>query len=82
MFCNCSSLKKLNISNFNTDKVTNMWSMFFKCSSLNDLDLSHFNTKKVMDMCYMFQECSKELKSKMKALNKFPENACNFVYKY
>ena len=32
MFYNCSSLKKLNLSNFNTNNVTNMIGMFDGCS--------------------------------------------------
>ena len=32
MFSGCSSLKKLNISNFNTNNVTNMRAMFWGCS--------------------------------------------------
>ena len=32
MFYGCSSLKELNLSNFNTNNVTNMNSMFSRCS--------------------------------------------------
>ena len=32
MFYGCSSLKELNISNFNTNKVTTMYSMFYGCT--------------------------------------------------
>ena len=32
MFCGCSSLKELNINNFNTNNVTNMSCMFSECS--------------------------------------------------
>ena len=32
MFSCCSSLKELNISNFNTNNVTDMNLMFYKCS--------------------------------------------------
>ena len=35
MFSGCSSLKELNLTNFNTNNVTNMDSMFSGCS--NDL---------------------------------------------
>ena len=33
MFYGCSSLDELNLSNFNTDNVTNMSSMFSGCSN-------------------------------------------------
>ena len=58
MFRDCSSLKSLNLSNFNTSQVTNMHKMFSSCSSLKSLNLSNFNTEQVIDMCSMFNECS------------------------
>ena len=42
MFDGCSSLKELNLSNFNTNNVTNMAFMFCRCSSLKELNLSNF----------------------------------------
>ena len=32
MFFNCSSLKELDLNNFNTDNVTSMSGMFYGCS--------------------------------------------------
>ena len=32
MFNECWSLKDLNLTNFNTNNVNNMWSMFLGCS--------------------------------------------------
>ena len=46
MFCDCSSLKELNLSSFNTNQVTDMSSMFWGCFSLEELNLSSFNTNK------------------------------------
>ena len=54
MFSNCSSLTSLNLSNFNTNNVTNMSGMFYNCSSLTSLNLSNFNTNNVTNMSYMF----------------------------
>ena len=47
MFYGCSSLKELNLNNFNTNNVTNMGGMFFRCSSLKELNLNNFNTNNV-----------------------------------
>ena len=58
MFCGCSSLKKIDLSNFNTQNVINMSDMFHGCSSLKNIDLSNFNTQNVTDMSYMFCGCS------------------------
>ena len=58
-FAVCSNLTTIEgIEYLNTEKVTDMNSMFFHCSSLTSLDLSNFNTAKVSDMRYMFNGCS------------------------
>ena len=41
----------------NTEKVTNMNSMFSNCPSLTSLDLSNFKTQNVTDMTNMFIAC-------------------------
>ena len=47
----------LNISSFDTSKVTDMAGMF--CACLTDtLDLRHFDTSNVTDMTAMFSDCS------------------------
>ena len=55
-------LKKLEtitgLEYLNTEKVTDMYSMFYNCSSLTSLDVTHFNTANVTDMRYMFYYCS------------------------
>ena len=52
------SLNYLDLSNFDTSKVTDMFCMFSYCSSLTSLNLSNFDTSKVTNMCGMFQDCS------------------------
>ena len=66
MFSGCSSLKELNLNNFNTNNVTYMSGMFRGCSSLNELNLNNFNTNNVTNMWYMFSGCLDELKLKIK----------------
>ena len=34
MFYDCNSLKSLDLSNFNTQNVTDMWFLFYGCNSL------------------------------------------------
>ena len=58
MFNNCSSLKELDLSNFDTSNVTSMNMMFYYCTSLTKLDLSSFNTSNVTSMYNMFYSCS------------------------
>ena len=54
MFSFMSNLATLNLSNFDTSKVTNMHAMFYGMSKLAALDLSNFNTSQVQDMSSMF----------------------------
>jgi len=58
MFYKCNNLININVTNFNTQNVTNMKSMFYECSSLKNLDLSNFNTLNVTHMSCMFSWCS------------------------
>ena len=58
MFDRCSALTSLDLTNFNTAKVTDMSFMFFGCSALTSLDLTKFNTAKVVNMGFMFYDCS------------------------
>ena len=66
MFSGCSSLKELNLNNFNTNNVTDMGAMFSGCSSLKELNPNNFNTNNVTDMGAMFYGCSNELIRKIK----------------
>ena len=66
MFNLCRALKELNLSNFNTNNVTNMNRMFYSCSFLKELNISNFNNKNVTDWGFMFGYCSKmKLKRKL-----------------
>ncbi len=40
MFYECKFLKEIDLSNFNTDKVTNIGSMFRGCESLKNVNVS------------------------------------------
>lgn len=57
MFGRCESLTKLDLSNFDTSKVTNMGGMFEQCTNLIKLDISSFDTSNVTDMIHMFRNC-------------------------
>ena len=59
IFSGCSSLKVLDLSNFNTNNVTDMSYMFNKCTSLITLPTSYeWVNKYVRDTSYMFYGCS------------------------
>ena len=54
----CSSLEELNLSNFQTNNVINMSSMFSGCSSLRVLDINNFNINNNINISNIFFECS------------------------
>ena len=57
MFYECDSIKTLDLSNFNIEKVTDMCFMFRGCSSLTNINFSNFNTQNVTEMYQMFTQC-------------------------
>ena len=69
LFYNCSSLKDLDLSNFNTNNVTDMSDMFHDCSSLKELNLSNFNINNVIDISCMFHGCTDELELKITSVD-------------
>ncbi|MDD3392931.1 MAG: BspA family leucine-rich repeat surface protein [Bacilli bacterium] len=59
LFSYLTNLSSINLNNFDTTKVTNMYLMFYQCSSLLSLNLSAFNTSNVTNMAQMFNSCTK-----------------------
>ena len=59
-------IKKINLSNFNTNNVKSMNEMFSGCSSLQEINLFNFNINNVTDMRGMFSGCSDQIKLKIK----------------
>ena len=58
LFYDCSALEELDVSKFDTSKVTTMHGMFNNCRLLTKLNVSKFDTSKVTDMYGMFNGCS------------------------
>ena len=56
VFYKCEA-KKINISNFNTDNVLSMHSMFWGCYNLEEINFPYLNTINVTDMSNMFSNC-------------------------
>ena len=63
MFSGCSKLTSLDLSGWDTSKVTNMvdwrYGMFYGCNALTSLNLSGWNTSSVTNMSWMFSGCQK-----------------------
>ena len=64
MFLNCTNIKSIDLSLFDTSEVTNMSYMFSRCFNLEELNIDKLNTKNVKDMHHMFNKCKslKEIK--------------------
>ena len=59
MFQNCMKLTSLNMSNFDTSKVTEMNYMFFRCTSLTTIYCGNgWNTGNVNSSSRMFEDCN------------------------
>ena len=58
LFNKLTNLTSIDLSNFKTDGVREMSSMFEGCSGLRSLDVSNFNTSQVTYMDDMFRNCS------------------------
>ena len=58
MFQKCNELEELDLSNFNTSKVTDMGFMFANCFKLRKIKgIEKFDTNQVIKICAMFQYC-------------------------
>jgi uncharacterized repeat protein (TIGR02543 family) len=58
MFYAYEGLSSIDFTNFNTEKVKDMTSMFELCTKIETLDLSAFNTCNVVNLSYMFSSCT------------------------
>ena len=58
MFEKCSDITEIDLSDFDSSRVTNMGYMFYGCSSLSSLNLTNFDTSSVVTMYWMFYGCS------------------------
>jgi len=71
MFYNCTSLNSLNMSKWNTSKVTDINGIFANCKKLDFesfSDISNWDTSNVIDMSFAFSNCE-SLKSLSKISN-------------
>jgi len=80
LFADCQSLKKVDLSHFNTEKVTNMNSMFNGCKLLNEINLANINTQNVTDMCHIFSGCESLKNLDVSKLN--TEKVTNMAYMF
>ena len=80
MFNRCKA-SSLNLSKFNTSKVTNMGWMFFNCSRLETLDLSSFDTSSVTTFAQIFEGCSRLRRINLESFNTENVTRMNQMFK-
>ena len=69
MFRMCHNIIEINLSCFDTSKVTNMGYMFSNNDKLKKINLENIDTKNVTDMESMFRECFKLKKLNVSSFN-------------
>lgn len=57
LFGHLTNLHTIDMTNFDTSRVTSMRAMFFRCNRLKSVDLRGLDASKVTDMSYMFANC-------------------------
>ena len=57
MFSECEALTYLDLSNLNSNSITDMSSMFSGCTLLKTIIFYEFKTQNVIDMSYLFSGC-------------------------
>ena len=57
LFYKCPNLININLSNFDSEEVTDMSFMFYLCKYLFEVNLSNLNTKKLTNIMGMFGFC-------------------------
>ena len=58
MFENCTELKSLDLTTFDTSWCRDFSYMFANCIKIENININNFNTKLIRDMSYMFSNCT------------------------
>ena len=57
LFLECSDIKEIDFSYFDSSKTTSMFAIFYESNGLTSINLSNFNTSLVRNMSCMFYDC-------------------------
>ncbi|MBX8935332.1 InlB B-repeat-containing protein [Enterococcus gilvus] len=80
MFCGCSQLKDLNLSDWNMGQVQDMSDMFSGCDKLEILNLNNWDTSRVQNMSFMFFSCSQLKDLDVSGWNTSKVENMNYMY--
>ena len=82
MFEECNQIIEIDLSKFDSSKVSNTSKMFFNCKSLISLNLSNFETSLVKDVGYVFCNCRKLISLNISTFRTSEVNYMNFMFYY
>ena len=57
MFYECNHLKNIDLSNFDTEDITNISYIFYGCNELENINFTNFTTYNVTEMSHLFKGC-------------------------
>ena len=80
MFYNCLNITYIDLSNFNTSKVTDMRYMFCGCSNLEKINFGNINTSSVENMKALFYNCYKLTSIDLSNFNTSKVNDMSFMF--
>ena len=80
MFNSCESITSMDVSSWNTYKVTRMDHMFKDCKNLASFDLRHFDTSNVTDMDGMFNSCNSLTSLDLSHFNTSNVTSMNYMF--
>ena len=75
MFIDLTNIKSIDLSKFDSSKITNMKEMFLNCNKLEYINLNNFNTSSVSNMNGTFRSCES-----LKSLNLSSFDTNNVIY--
>lgn len=83
VFSGCSKLQELDLSNFETDSLTDMRGTFCQCGSMTDITFSNkFNTSQVTNMNSTFERCGSLTELDLSSFDFSSVNNINYMFGY
>ena len=83
MLQDCNELISLDLSNFNTSKVSDLQGIFNNCHKLKEIKgINQFNTSNITNMSGMFQACYELISLNLLNFNTSKVNQIQYMFNY
>ena len=80
MFHGCSNITEIDLSHFDTSKITQTSDMFTGCSKLTSINFSNFDTSRVIRIGYMFKDFSSLISLNLSSFNTSNAEYMRFMF--